>query len=294
MKKAFKTTATVLIILLAMLLCACRSENAKKEGSLNDGGYSSADVTGSLAGTDGSDSEIPAQQTVPISSDEDVVAVPDDAIIEMYGNEEKEDVTESTAEKTTAFTSEITKNTEPAATTTAVTTTKAATTTTAATTPTTAATTSPTTSTAESTQPAVTELKAADLSNFPYKTQEPSIVKDYAASKGMVSVKPGEEIVEVDGVQKHRYYFTIENTSEYDLDISYTVNTYVYAGDDRWLWVDYGYDDPMDFNIIDPGRIINVYYYFADDLPEASYKIEGFFWIDADGPGESYYFSFIR
>lgn len=271
MKKALKLTAAVFFILLAMMLCACRSENVKKEDALNGEGYSSADITDRSQGSaEVSDTEAPVQQTTSASPDEDIIENSGDDVVVT-------DISESEANNTTPATTTV-------AATTSVTTTTAA-----------ATTVPPTSPAAESSQPEVTELKAADLSNFPYKTQEPSVIKDYAASEGMVSVEPGEEIVEVDGVQKHRYYFTIENTDEYNLDISYTINTYVYAGDGKWLWIDFGYEDPMDGNIIPPGQHTTIYYSFPDELPEASYIIEGRFWRQNDEqPRQTYFFSFIH
>lgn len=85
------------------------------------------------------------------------------------------------------------------------------------------------------------------------------------------------------------------NEDEYNLEISYTTNTYVYAGDGKWLWIDFGYEDPMDGNIIPPGQHTTIYYSFPDELPEASYIIEGRFWRQNDEqPRQTYFFSFIH
>jgi|GEM_PF-4192160 len=130
------------------------------------------------------------------------------------------------------------------------------------------------------------EEKTFNIDDFPYGTRP--LDKNINYNSDVVSVETSEEFDEVEG--KTKYFCTVYNLSEDEIEVDGTFNTHAYIGGGEWVDVTYG-DSSLDVFVIAPGESVKIQYWLTG-LPEGTYRIVGRFWTS--DTIETQYFSFMQ
>ena len=132
--------------------------------------------------------------------------------------------------------------------------------------------------------PAAAEPKAANLYEIPYETYTLKEGETYTSD----TVVAGTYVQVPTGTEDYTYYCYIQNLSDEEVTVYPTISVHAYIGNDEWVGISFGEEDPLDLYIIPANSDFTIQYY-PHELPEGTYRAAMYYVTES---GEKGYFSF--